>query len=141
MIGLFKALNSAVRHIKNATLAFIIAGVILFTVSFIALLAYNTTNLVPFYVFLGISALLIIVGLRTEITHRSYRTRLEGPGMPSDKERLTNVLQEAEKTLRHLETRAALFPETERPVTLSRDLEAQKSLIVELKHRLAQQSQ
>ena len=137
LMDIYSALTAAVRRVQSTTLAFITSGLILLAVAFIDLTVSKSQNTVPFYVFISISAILILVGVFTEFrTHGQPQRRREQQPVKSDRQRLEAILEEAEVTLRHLESKAAGIPVTERTVSLSRDLESQRVLVEDLKSRL-----
>jgi uncharacterized membrane protein YbhN (UPF0104 family) len=136
-MDIYSALTAAVRRVQSTTLAFITSGLILLALAFIDLTVSNSKNAVPFYVFISISAALILVGVFTEIqSHEKAQRKKEQLPVKNDRHRLEGILEEAEVTLRYLESKAAGIPVTERTVSLMRDLERQRELVEELRSKL-----
>jgi hypothetical protein len=136
-MDIYSALTEAVRRVQSTTLAFITSGLILLALAFIELTIMKATNSVPFYVFIGTSATLILVGTFTEVrAHKQHTQSRERQPVKNDKERLEAILAEAQVTLRHLESKAAGIPPTERTISLTRDLESQRILVENLKTQL-----
>lgn len=137
-MDMYSALTEAVKRVRSTTLAFITSGLILLAIAFLELTISKTTNSVPFYVFIATSATLILVGLFVEVRAHTHHKHTQGQQlMKTDKERLEAILAEAQVTLRHLESKAAGIPATERSISLSRDLETQRILVEDLRSQLS----
>ncbi|MGW4435574.1 hypothetical protein ACWELO_07405 [Streptomyces sp. NPDC004596] len=138
MDGLYSALSTALEGIRNQSFRFLLGGLILITIAFITLVGAESEADVPFYVLVGASVLLLLAGLYGRISaargHRSTRTR--NSDMPNDRSQLAQLLDEARRTLQYLETKAAIIPPSERTISLSRDLDQQRALVLQLETKL-----
>lgn len=137
MSELVQALREALRRLGDQTYLFLITGLIVLVISFVVLLTYRPVDQTPFYVLVGVSALLLALGALPRV--RRHTTQGVRPVQASDQSaeaRLNRQLREALITLHHLESKAAGIPVTERPISLTRDLESQKELVDRLQQQL-----
>lgn len=134
---LAQALREALQRLGDQTYLFLISGLIVLVISFVVLLTYQPVDQTPFYVLVGVSALLLAFGALYRL--RGHTTRGVPPVQASDQSaeaRLNRQLHEALNTLHHLENKAAGIPVTERTISLTRDLESQKELVDRLRQHL-----